>query len=529
MKNLIIAKQNMTNQSKHKAAFLFLLLAPSIFMVLNRKIYYLLSFIEGACVMAAELLGAKMLAPHFGSSLYVWASVLAITLGGLAAGYFAGGELSYRSKNKLHLFYVLLLAAIFMILMPFLSKFLLHYLQAFSLIPSLLLSSIAFLMPPVFMMGMVSPLLIATLSGDEKKAGRIAGNIYAISTAGGILATFLLGFYIIPQFGLTLPSIFCGAVLATIPLYVILKYKKTFPLFLFFGTLIFTFLSHKNKAESDIKILYKQEGLLGQLLVVDYPIYHNQKPIYYSRILFCNRIIQTVYTPTDTGISYSPYIQKIEAELNTKKPGSKLLLLGLGGGVLANVLLKKGFIVDAVEFDSRTVEIAKHYFQLNPLVNVYVDDARHYLNGCSKKYDILIFDVFKGEENPNHILTQESLQKTKSILNSGGIVVLNGNGYLRGKAGLGMRSIYKTFTRSGFTVHTEVTGKEEAYRNAVFFASLQHNPLPNMNIDTSDAWVLQDEYPVLDILNKEANRAWRLGYIQNSIQDFDKRNIPLFE
>ena len=50
--------------------------------------------------MAAELLGAKMLAPYFGSSLYVWATVLAITLGGLAAGYFMGGILSYKSKNN---------------------------------------------------------------------------------------------------------------------------------------------------------------------------------------------------------------------------------------------------------------------------------------------------------------------------------------------------------------------------------------------------------------------------------------------
>ena len=74
----------------------------------NKNFFFLLSFIEGGSVMAAELLGAKMLAPYFGSSLYVWASVLAITLGGLAVGYFAGGILSYKSKNPLTLFYVLL-------------------------------------------------------------------------------------------------------------------------------------------------------------------------------------------------------------------------------------------------------------------------------------------------------------------------------------------------------------------------------------------------------------------------------------
>ncbi len=50
-----------------------------------------LSFIEGAVVMAAELCGAKLLAPVFGSSLYVWASVMGITLAALALGYFLEG------------------------------------------------------------------------------------------------------------------------------------------------------------------------------------------------------------------------------------------------------------------------------------------------------------------------------------------------------------------------------------------------------------------------------------------------------
>ncbi len=60
------------------------------------KYLYLVAFIEGASVMAIELAGAKMIAPFFGTSLYVWASVLAVTLGGLAAGYFAGGWATYR-------------------------------------------------------------------------------------------------------------------------------------------------------------------------------------------------------------------------------------------------------------------------------------------------------------------------------------------------------------------------------------------------------------------------------------------------
>ena len=69
----------------------------------KKKWFFILAFIEGGSVMAIELLGAKMLAIYYGNSLYVWTSVLSITLAGLAAGYFAGGpahdSASYWSRT----------------------------------------------------------------------------------------------------------------------------------------------------------------------------------------------------------------------------------------------------------------------------------------------------------------------------------------------------------------------------------------------------------------------------------------------
>src|ERR1039458_10759485 len=90
---------------------------------MNKKIFfYSLSFLEGASVMAAELLGAKMLAPYFGTSLYVWSAVLAVTLGGLAMGYFAGGIFSEKKNTERNLYYILLASAIFLIAMPLRSE-----------------------------------------------------------------------------------------------------------------------------------------------------------------------------------------------------------------------------------------------------------------------------------------------------------------------------------------------------------------------------------------------------------------------
>jgi predicted membrane-bound spermidine synthase len=506
----------------------------------NKRIYFLLSFIEGASVMAAELMGAKMLAPYFGSSLYVWASVLAITLGGLAAGYFAGGILSYRSKNPLSLFYVLLAAAVFTLLMPFSSRFILWMVGMHSLIPSVIVSSIFILFPPVFMMGMVSPLIIRAITTDIEHSGKAAGAIYAISTLGGIIATFAFGFYVIPVFGLTLPSIITGIVLGLIPLIVILRQKQTGKALGFFLLCVWAFSSSSfSPSASTINVVYSTEGLLGQILVLDYPHYNDQKQKDgYSRWLFVNRISQTMYDSladeSRNEEKYFTYVYRISDFCDSIPKDSRILLLGLGGGSVAKRLTEKGFNVEACELDKRIAEVARTYFHLSDKVHITVDDARHYIKTCKKKYDLIVFDTFKGEDPPNHVFTVESLEETKNILNPGGSIFVNSLGYLEGKTGKSMRSIYKTFLASGFHVEVLPTDPDPDQRNLLFYASREKvKPVPGFipenKIDLADAVVLQDEYPVLDLLNSAAAKQWRMLAIGSFNSDINQRRLPVFK
>jgi predicted membrane-bound spermidine synthase len=190
------------------------------------KFFLLLSFIEGSAVMATELLGAKMLAPFFGSSLYVWSSVMAITLGGLAAGYFAGGVFSTRNNPEKTLYKIMIGAAVFTVLLPFTSSMSLQLFGYFSLLPAVTINAILILFPPVFLMGMVSPMIIRNIASDANDAGKSAGTVYAISTVGGILATFAFGFYIIPHFGLVYPAVLSGLILGVLPLIQLVKKKE---------------------------------------------------------------------------------------------------------------------------------------------------------------------------------------------------------------------------------------------------------------------------------------------------------------
>ena len=499
------------------------------------KYLLLLSFIEGATVMGAELLGAKMLAPFFGSSLYVWSSVMAITLGGLAGGYFFGGRLSAKKGNETILYKVLLVAALFTILMPFTSDLALSLFGMRSLMPAVIASSLLILFPPVFLMGAVSPLIIGNISKNGEDPGKAAGTVYAISTVGGILATFLFGFYIIPTFGLTLPAIVSGVLLGILPFFSLVK-KKDYNSLIIFGVIIFLsgfqLFSQQNKEDSDIqKVIYESDGLLGKIQVIDYAndYYFEDSTLVgtWSRWLYVNRISQTKDNPSARiemeEERYFTYIYSFTKLLkNLPKGNRNILLLGLGGGSIAKHLTENGFNVEVCELDKRMEFVARNYFALPESVDVTIDDARHFVKGATKVYDAIIFDTFKGEETPNHIMTLESLEEVKKILNQEGFLLVNSFNFIEGEKGLGLRSIYKTLKKSGFKTSIWPTDKAINDRNLLFVATFKKHPQfkEYLNLDLinfDDAQILTDEYPAFEKLNGEAALEWRRWAIQQEI------------
>jgi len=49
--------------------------------------YFSIIFFTGAVVLSLELLASRIMTPFFGVSLYIWTSILSVTLIFLAVGY----------------------------------------------------------------------------------------------------------------------------------------------------------------------------------------------------------------------------------------------------------------------------------------------------------------------------------------------------------------------------------------------------------------------------------------------------------
>ena len=190
------------------------------------KSLYFLSFIEGGSLMAVEIMSAKIIAPYFGNSIYVWAAVLATTLLGLACGYFVGGNYSLKKNSVKTLFFVSVLGGVLTIILPFTSAFILENTQGLGLQMGTIIASFFILFPIVFCFGMVSPLIIFLTSHLYNNTGKNASIVYTISTIGGIFFALLTGLYLVTTLGLKSSHFLVGLVLLLTSLVCLLVFKR---------------------------------------------------------------------------------------------------------------------------------------------------------------------------------------------------------------------------------------------------------------------------------------------------------------
>lgn len=174
------------------------------------------AFISGFCIMTIELLGGRILSPYFGSSVYVWGSIITVFMLSLSFGYLTGGRLSMRSPNPVTYSLFFVTAAILVLPIIFLADLIME--QVFLVIEdprygSLVASMFLFFVPTVIL-GMISPYSIRLLVRNEEHSGHIAGQLYFVSTIGSALGTLGTSFYFVLWFEVN--AILWGVVLALI-------------------------------------------------------------------------------------------------------------------------------------------------------------------------------------------------------------------------------------------------------------------------------------------------------------------------
>ena len=164
-------------------------------------------FIAGAATLATEICASRLLAPFFGNSTVVWANVIGLILVYLSVGYWIGGRIADRHPQPQVLGGIVLAAALAVAVVPFAARPFLdatvHELDSASVgaVVGSFVAALALFAVPVTLLGTVSPFAIRLGLTTVERAGTVAGRLYAFSTIGSIVGTFLAAIVAIPFVG----------------------------------------------------------------------------------------------------------------------------------------------------------------------------------------------------------------------------------------------------------------------------------------------------------------------------------------
>lgn len=427
-------------------------------------------FVTGACVMVVEILGTKVISPFFGVSLYVWSSLITVTLLSLALGYWMGGLLADAKPQSVWLYGIILVSGLTLAFVPVFSPEVIRLTQDLELRLGTLTASFLLFSWPLLGLGMVSPYAIRLRANKLELVGMTSGLLYAISTFGSFVGTIVAGFVLIPSMPVdrifwllagTLILVAAGGLASSgHPRGMIIG------LVIFLGVISAWFLYRPPAAGAgEARILHRSESFYGQIKVVDF------KDV---RSLLVNSSPQN-FVYKDGGKSlfdHSPYVVYLAALLAYRPELERVLMIGLGGGTLAMLLAQYGVTVDVIEIDPRMVEVAQQYFGYEPRKGqVFLGDGRYVMKRLDARYDAFVLDAFSAYDQPSHLFTREMFLEVQRVLKKDGVIGINSAGFIEGQAARVPKSIFRTLEE--VFPHVEAFHIEAKRRvgSVIFFAS----------------------------------------------------------
>jgi spermidine synthase len=397
-----------------------------------RRLLLPLVFVSGMASLGVEFGASRLLAPYFGTSLYVWGVLIGLILVYLSAGYVIGGRLADRYPRDDLLYQITAWAGLWIGVIPLVSyPILLASQQGFrtlsvGLVAGTLLAVVLLFAVPVTLLGCVSPFAIRLLLKDVATGGNTAGRVYALSTVGSILGTFLPVFWFIPTYG-TRPTIEAfGFALVAISAVALWPRRRIYAAFVVAVLLAWIFLPGGIKPPEAGSLLYEKESAYNYIQVV-------QVGTSTELILNEGQAIHSIYnSSTNLTHGYWDYLLLADAfrpaQATPPTPRS-VAFLGLAAGTSARQYrLAFGDQVDitGVEIDPEILAAGHRYFHLDDArAHEVVADARYWLDTQASHYDVVVLDAYRQPYIPFHLTTKEFFQQVKAHLNPDGVVAVN--------------------------------------------------------------------------------------------------------
>jgi spermidine synthase len=475
-------------------------------------------FLSGAVLLGVEIAASRVLAPTFGSSLYVWGALIGVVLSGLAVGYWVGGALADRWPSPYLLVGAIALGALLVLAIPLVDQWVLERVVSWDPGPRLdpLVAAIALFGPMSVVLAAVSPIAVRLAARSLDRLGRTAGRLFSISTAGSIAGTFATAFWLVPEYGTDQVLALGAVVLLAAAAGVALVERVWLPAavlaagagaaVLAVGALAPDTTGRlEGLAAKNWSPLYRQRDArtprkldpaeVAEAVGSGFAVREARDTRYHrllvvdaggSRYLRFDSSFQSgmyIGNPFRTRFAYTDYL---ELGLAYNPNAKNVLVIGLGGASAPKRVWRDfGDVrLTVVELDPAVVETAHKWFALphDPRIDVEVADGRQYLQRHDDRYDVILLDAFYADGVPFHLTTLEFVELLRDRLAPGGVVAANVIGALSGSGSRLTRAFWKTYAAVFPTVvlHPVYEGAydrvPDAIRNIVLVATERAAP-----------------------------------------------------
>jgi len=400
-----------------------------------KKYLYFTVFVSGMTTLALELAASRLLGNTFGTSNLVWASIIGLILIYLTAGYFIGGSWADRSPYHQTMYGVLAWGAFTSGFVPFIARPVLRLasnafdqLQVGVLFGAFSAVLVLFIIP-ITLLGMISPFAIRLAISDSRQAGRISGRIYAISTMGSFIGTFIPVLVLIPLVGTTYTFLIFGVFLTLVALggmWISSGFKSALkyvwmPLVL----IIFGVLWARGPIKSSAGQIYELESGYNYIQVLEVDGFR------YLR-LNEGQGIHSIWHPELLNYG-GPWQQFLAAPFFNSAPYQpeqigRIGIIGLAAGTIAHqaTAVFGPLPIDGWEIDPAIIQVGRDYFEMDmPNLNAYAVDGRYGLVHSQEKYSLIGVDAYRPPYIPPHLTTQEFFSQVYDHLTEDGVMVIN--------------------------------------------------------------------------------------------------------
>jgi predicted membrane-bound spermidine synthase len=399
-----------------------------------KKYIYFTVFISGMTTLAAELAASRLIGNVFGTSNLVWASIIGLILIYLTLGYFLGGRWADRWPEAPRMFRVLAWGAFTLGVVPYIANPVLRLAaKSFEgLDVAVLLGSFAAVLVlfsvPVTLLGTISPFAIRLSVDDPHTSGVTSGTIYAISTLGSFIGTFIPVLVTIPTIGTRNTFLVFSLLLLCVALAGLGKFGSPRlllqHLWMPVALAILALISAGQSLKDSTGQVYETESAYNYIQVQELRGYTLLR-------LNDGEGIHSIYNPSTLNYGgpweqflVGPYFYRGAAPVQVKR----IAIVGLAAGTTARqaTAVYGPIPIDGYELDPKIVEIGKKYFGEDlPNLNVHIGDGRWNLEQSPYQYDIIAVDAYRPPYIPPHMTTQEFYQICYNHLNNTGVVAIN--------------------------------------------------------------------------------------------------------